>query len=162
MVPIPEFPDYWISDDGRVINHVTGRALALTRNNRGLLQVGMQKDGMQCKRSVALLVADAFLFRSASLPAFDTPIHLNGDRLDCRVENLMWRPRWFAIRYHQQFSKREQGYQVPVRNTKTGEVYENSWHAATTLGLLESDLVLSIHNHTYVWPLYQIFELIRD
>ena len=74
------------------------------------------------------------------------------------VENLAWRPRWFAIKYNQQF---RHPYENPIMfqmvDLKTGEVSENSIECAQRYGLLEQDLVLSILNRTYVWPTYQEF-----
>jgi hypothetical protein len=121
----------------------------------------MVRGGMQYHRSVPLLVANAFIPRQ--FEPYDTPINLNGDRWDNRVENIVWRPRWFAIRYNQQF-RNPYMFPIldPVKEVKTGEIYENSFEAAMKYGLLESDLVLSILNHTVVWPTYQEFEIVID
>jgi hypothetical protein len=99
---IYEFPGYSVSNMGRVRNDETGRIMALSRNQYGIVNVGLVLGRKQYKRSVALLVADAFLPTWES-EVFTSPIHLNGDRSDCRAENLMWRPRWFAAKYHRQF-----------------------------------------------------------
>ena len=158
---IEEFPDYSISSDGQVVNNNTGRLLALTINQRGVCQVGLVKDGTQHKRSVALLVAKAFLDPPA-LEAFNTPIHLDGCKLNNRVDNLMWRPRWFAVRYQKQFEG-WRGPQVPHRiieiNTKMK--FKSSWHAAKQFGLLDRDVAESIEHRTYVWPTYQQFRILE-
>lgn len=107
------------------------------------------------------MVAKAFIEKP--YPQFDTPINLNGDRTDCRVENLDWRPRWFAIKYNQQFVHAyDRGPMITnkIRNTKTGVISQNSWACAIKYGLLELDLYVSIYNRTYVWPLYVQFETI--
>ena len=121
----------------------------------------MVRGGMQYHRSVPLLVANAFVLNK--FEAYDTPINLNGDRWDNRVENIVWRPRWFAIRYNQQF-RNPYMFPIldPVKEIKSGEIHENSFEAAIKYGLLESDLVLSILNHTVVWPTYQEFEIVLD
>jgi hypothetical protein len=153
------FPNYAVSSHGRVQSLVTDRFIALNVNQFGLLQVGLMRDGVQYHRSVPLLVAKAFLPPVGE--AFDTPINLNGDRHDNHVENLAWRPRWFAIRYNQQF---RQEYENPIKariiDIASGEVSENSFECAKRYGLLEKDLVLSILNRTYVWPTYQQFGLV--
>lgn len=120
------------------------------------------RDGVQYHRSVPKLVARAFVERQYE--TFDTPINLNGDRMDCRQENLAWRPRWFAINYHKQFVVRYDGGRFPnrLRNTLTGEISENTWECSIRYGLLERDLVLAVLNRTYVWPLYIIFEAIPE
>jgi NUMOD4 motif len=156
---IDSFPGYSVSDNGRVRADKTGRILSLSENQYGLIHVGLMKDGVQYHRSVPLLVARAFLPQDKEL--FDTPINLDGDRHNNRLENLLWRPRWFAIRYNQQF---RQPYENPIISRivdlKTGKVSEDSFACAQEYGLLEQDLVLSILNRTYVWPTYQEFGIV--
>ena len=158
---IPNFEDYSVSDQGRVRAEKSERILALSQNQFGLVQVGMMRYGKQCHRSVPLLVARAFLRRSNDL--FDTPINKDGDRWNNALENLLWRPRWFAIRYNQQFKYPIiHSIPVPLTDVKTGEVSENSFECAKRYGLLESDLVLSVFSHTYVWPTYQEFRVLNN
>jgi NUMOD4 motif len=153
------FPGYSVSDHGRIRADKTGRILSLSENQYGLIHVGLMKDGVQYHRSVPLLVARAFLPQDKE--PFDTPINLDGDRHNNRLENLTWRPRWFAIRYNQQF---KQPFENPITSRivdlKTGEVSKNSLQCAQRYGLLEQDLVLSILNRTYVWPTYQEFGIV--
>lgn len=159
--PIENFDGYSISNLGRVRTDKTGRILRQNENQFGLLQVGMMRDGVQYHRSVPLLVAKAFIFESRD--AFNTPINLDGDRHNNQVDNLAWRPRWFARRYNQQFR-----YQYPnpimerIIDLKTHEIYENSLDCAQKNGLLNDDLVFSILNRTYVWPTYQEFGIYED
>jgi len=158
--PIKGFEDYSVSNFGNIRTNKTGRLLALNINQFGLVQVGLMKDGVQYHRSVPLLVAKAFLPRDSE--PFDTPINLDGDRYNNHVENLMWRPRWFAIKYNQQF---RMPYENPIDSRiidlESGEVSDNSAHCAQRYGLLEQDLVLSILNRTYVWPTYQRFGIVE-
>lgn len=155
--PIPEFPGYSVSTHGRIRNDKTERILETNQNQYGVLCVGLMRDGVQHHRSVPKLVARAFVERP--YVSFDTPINLNGDRNDCRVKNLMWRPRWFAIHYNKQFTQPyEHRIPNPVMNTQTGEIFPSAWECCLKYGLLERDLVLAILNKTYVWPLYVVFE----
>jgi hypothetical protein len=119
------------------------------------------RDGVQYHRSVPLLVARAFL--PPITEAFDTPINLDGDRHNNRIENLAWRPRWFAVKYNQQF-KHPGVYHIdaPIVDLRSGEVSVDSYQCACRYGLLEEDLVLSIQTRTYVWPTYQEFGIIDD
>jgi NUMOD4 motif len=158
---IPLFPDYSVSNYGRVRSDKFERILALNVNQYGLVQVGLMRDGIQHHRSVPLLVAKAFL--PPLHGPFDTPINLDGDRYNNHVENLTWRPRWFAIKYNQQFRHPyHNSIQAPIIDLKTDEVSENSFECAKRYGLLEEDLVLSILNRTYVWPTYQEFGVLED
>ena len=94
---------------------------------------------------------------------FDTPINLDGDRHNNRVENLVWRPRWFAIKYNRQFRyPYPNPITMPIVDLKSGEISENSLDCAKRYGLLEDDLVLSILNRTYVWPTYQEFGIFEE
>jgi NUMOD4 motif len=158
---IENFPGYSVSNLGNVRTDKTGRILRLNENQFGLLQVGMMRDGTQYHRSVPLLVAKAFLPEPPE--PFDTPINLNGDRHNNQVDNLAWRPRWFAIRYNQQFRYPYiNPIMSPIIDLKTREVSENSRDCAMRYGLLEGDLVFSILNRTYVWPTYQEFGILED
>lgn len=158
---IENFPDYSVSNLGNVRTDKTGRILRLNENQFGLLQVGMMRDGTQFHRSVPLLVAKAFLPEPPE--PFDTPINLNGDRHNNQVDNLAWRPRWFAIRYNQQFRyPYRNSIMSPIIDLKTRELSDNSLECAKKYGLLEEDLVFSILNRTYVWPTYQEFGILED
>ncbi len=158
-MPIERFPDYSVSDHGNIRADKSGRILSLSENQYGLVQVGMMRDGQQFHRSVPLLVARAFL--PPTHGPFDTPINLDGDRHNNHVDNLVWRPRWFAIKYNQQF---KYPYEFPIMEAiidlKTEELSENSFECAKRYGLLEQDLVYSILNRTYVWPTYQEFGIL--
>lgn len=130
------------------------------RNQHGVTHVGLTKNRVQYRRSVTLLVATAFLAEFYK-ETFDAPINLDGDRSNNRVENLVWRPRWFAVKYHQQFKDNtRRGFLTPIRETKTGEEFESSWEAAIKYGLLDREILLATINNTYVWPTYQRFQTI--
>jgi NUMOD4 motif len=157
---IPGFPDYSVSDLGRVRADKSGRILRVNQNQYGLVQVGLMHEGVQRHRSVPLLVAKAFL---PELPGpFSTPINLDGDRHNNQVSNLMWRPRWFAVKYNQQFRHR---YEYPIDdmiiNLETNEISENSFECCKRYGLLEEHLVQSINLRTYCWPTFYQFGIVE-
>ena len=160
------FPSYSVSTLGQVRSDIeynngnTGRILRQSTNQRGVAFVGLMKNGMQFKRSVALMVAHAFVLTARS-HTFTTPINLDGDRLNNRVENLMWRPLWFARRYFAQFDNPHARIPNPIVEVRSDKVYENSWDAALTLGLLDAEIYEAIRDKTYVWPTYQTFEVLR-
>lgn len=158
--PIDEFPGYSVSDSGDVRNDDTGRILSVTPNQHGVAQVGLMNNRVQYKRGVALLVATAFI--EPENEQFNTPINLNGDRMDNRVENLMWRPRWFAITYHRQFHNDLRGFKKPIIEINTLEQFDTSWDAAIKYGLIDREIMLAALNRTYVWPTYQEFRVLED
>jgi hypothetical protein len=159
-LPIEDFPGYSVSEEGQVRNDRTGRILALTRNQFGIIQVGLSRFNVQYKRSVALLVAKAHL-DPPHLKPFNTPIHLDGDRSNNHYSNLMWRPRWFAVKYHAQFQNDERGFDVPVIELHSGERFRSSWDAAIKYGLIDRDIRIATVNRTYVFPTYQEFRVIE-
>lgn len=147
---IPDFPRYNVSSLGRIENGGTGRDMRLVVNQRGITYVGLMKDGLQYKRSVALLVAQSFL----SIPiheSFDSVIHLDGDRQNCAASNLMWRPHHFTINYMRQF-REEPVYVGSVHCPDTEETFPSSRDMAVKYGLLEKDIVKAIVNEWMVWP----------
>lgn len=156
---IEEFPGYSVSNQGRVRNDDRGRVLTRLVNQHGVVHVGLVKGRLQYKRGVALLVALAFLPEPYPM-TFDTVIHLDGDKLNCRMDNLMWRPRWFAIRFHQQFRRDGMSFTVPIEDTKTGERFKNSMQAVCRYGLLDKEILTAVAQQTYVWPTYQTFRVV--
>jgi hypothetical protein len=145
-VEIEEFPNYAVSNRGLVCNEGTGRILSLSTNQSGVVNVGLVKDHVQYKRSVATLVAKAFLPPPPE-PRFDTPLHLNGNRDHNFVENLVWRPRPFAIAYREQLKKPYKNrIEAPILNVDTGEIFESSLAAAKKYGLLERAVVMAALN----------------
>jgi len=155
---IPEFPRYSVSDHGRVRNDDTGRIMKLTMNRESILSVGMMYRGTQFRRSVPLLVAQAFV--PGGTDVFDTPVCLDGDPFNVRANNLAWRPRWFAVKYKRQFLNGD-GVLIDrrIRNVETGDVFADSRECAMWYGILEWELRESIEYMTYVWPIFQKFEI---
>lgn len=157
-VPVEGFPGYSVNPLGQVRNDDSGRLLVSRINQYGVPYVGLMRNSVQLSRSLPLLVAKAFVPQPS--PYFRVPINLNGDRLDCRVENLDWRPRHYAVKYVRQFIERyESPINTPVRAREDGDVFPDSLAAACRYGLLEEEVVLSILNNTVAWPTYQAFEL---
>jgi len=155
-IEIKEFPGYFVSDQGRVRNNATDRFLAPTIKAEGLPVVGLVRDKTQYKRSLPLLVAEAFCPRPNE-EHFDTPINLDGDRMNNTARNLIWRPLWFARKYVAQFKEPHLTFNYPIQDLLTRNTYENSMTAAMTHGLLDEHIVISMTNNTFVWPTGQIF-----
>ena len=158
FVPVEGFPGYSVNPLGQVINDASGRIVKPRVNQYGVAYVGLMREWQQCIRSLPRLVARAFLPKPSQY--FNTPIQLDGNPLNCRVDNLMWRPNHYAVKYKRQFRERyENPIEKPIRAVDEDEVFPNSLAAATRFGLLEREVVLSILNNTVTWPTYQRFEL---
>ena len=80
------FPNYQVSNHGRVKNNRTGKILK-PYQTRGYLRVSIYNEsGRKCKL-VHRLVAEAFLPNPHRKPAVN---HINGCKTDARVCNLEW------------------------------------------------------------------------
>lgn len=156
-VQLEEFPDYSINTSGEIRNDVRDRLVSVSHTRQGAAKVGLMKDSKQHTRSVKVLVAETFLEKTN--PLFDTPIHLDGDQKNCNVSNLVWRPRWFAWKYHHQLEEidlyEDSG---AVIDTSTEIIYSDIVEAALTNGLLFYEVRLSVHNKIPVFPTYHMFE----
>lgn len=137
------FPDYAINEYGEIMNEWSGRVLHARPNNQGFMMVNLIRNKKSSTRSVAMLVAEAFL-DSPRNEAYNSIIHLNGDRSDCRAINLMWRPRWFSIRYHKMFE--ELPTRVSVWIPETGETFSSLRELCTTYGLIENYTYTDMNN----------------
>lgn len=158
------FEEYAISNMGRIINTKTDLIKTPTVNQQGISSVLLVKDRIQHRRSVAVLVAEAFLEpMEHAWVHFDTPINLNGDRLDNRVENLLWRPRWFAVKFHKErragstFEVAKKFYEVD-----TEEIFSQPCEAAIKWGLLEYAILDSILTGELVFPNWQEFKFLPE
>lgn len=156
---ISDFPGWLVDDHGRVMNEWTNRIMRHRQNAQGISMVNVQKDGGLYTRSVALLVAKAFV-HNYNPRHFDSVIYLNGDKGDCRALNLMWRSRPFALRYHRMFDI--EPYRVRVRIPATGEMFHSLRELCTTYGLIEQIAFNQMYNqescYPYTWMIEQLPE----
>lgn len=157
---IQEFPDYEVSDYGRVRSLETGRIKVPTKNQQGIPNVLFMRDFDQYRRSVAVLVATEFVPQPKF--TFNTPLHLNGDRGDNTASNLVWRPRWFVLKYYNQFRP---GYRPavnePIEDASTHRQFKNSLEAAIEFGLIDIEIFLAMSNRTVVFPTNQTFQYVN-
>lgn len=151
------FPQYEVSDLGRVRNKQSEFCLSPNPNQYGALKLNLMRDNEKFTVGLNHIVARAHI-ESPMREDFDTIIHLDGDRMNCKASNLMWRPRYFAVRYHEQFSYESFERAVtPVQDRKTGRVYARIQDAVMEHGLIYQEILVSVHMNTYVWPTFQYF-----
>lgn len=158
---IARSPQYVVSDAGEIRNQKTGRTLSPSKNQHGHLKVNLPTvEGKIKTRQLNHIVADAFL-PEPHRADFISLIHLDGDKTNCSASNLVWRPRYFSIRYHMQFdTKIWEESTVRVSDIKTGRIYDTIQEAAMEHGLILSEILLAAHKRTFVWPSYQQFRLV--
>lgn len=95
---IAESPDYMISDHGRVLSFKGKSKLILSSQiiSKGYEQVHVSRKGIQLLHCVHRLVAQAFLPNPHHLPQVN---HLDGNKLNNRVENLEWCDAYDNVRH---------------------------------------------------------------
>lgn len=159
-VVIDDFPDYSVSTFGEVINNRTKKLLKPTRTSRGAYKVGLIKEGVQHTRTIKLLVAKTFVYGETDI--FDTPINLDGNHRNNHVDNIVWRPRWFAIKYTRQFKDNYVNVdRGPIKDLDSGTLYNNVYEASVDNGLLFKDVFSSCLSGDVVFPTWQAFSWIR-
>lgn len=159
-VTIPEFPDYEVSNFGRVANADGDYIIRPSATQQGGLKVALRKNKQAYTRSVKRLVAEAWVPGQDDI--FDTPIHLDADQFNCRADNLEWRPRWFSWKYHHQFRDIPEHYNIGpyVEIDEIGVVvraYTDLVEIAKTHGLLLDELWEGVHMRTPIFPQWKLF-----
>lgn len=157
---LEEFPDYAVSEQGDIANIKTGMPRKLSINGQGIVKITLYNEQKQLvTRSVARMVAEAFVQRP-DLDAFDTPIHMDGELTNCRADNLVWRPRWFAIKYHKQFRNAEfHAARGVFIDLDTEEVYDSIKDICVRNGVFWQDVIKCVTEETFVFPTWQKFRL---
>lgn len=159
---IREFPQFAVSNYGEILNLKTKRYRRVMSNAQGVAMITVAASGRIWTRGLALLVAGAFLPNPEEL-IFRTPINLDGDRMNCRVDNLLWRPRWFSVKYHRQFFQSEFHHANPrLELLDTGEEFIGVKEPAIKYGLHYVDIFNSAWNETPVFPTRQTFRLLDE
>lgn len=90
--PVVDFPDYYVSDQGRVMSmkHRKPHLMYLKPHDLPYLRVELSRENRQYVRRVHRLVAEAF---HGPAPEGHEVRHLNGDSHDNRASNLRWGTR---------------------------------------------------------------------
>ncbi len=155
---LPDYPQYRVSSYGRVASDKTGQVLSLNFNQQGIPSAAMFIEGKLYRKSVQVLVAEAFL-PPPQFSHYDTPTHLDGDKGNNHAENLIWRPRWFAMQYHKQFYDVAPSiHNMPVEIVSTGEIFDHAIDLCMKYGVLLMDVFRAVndeHNNnntlSFVW-----------
>lgn len=163
---IPEFPNYQVSNLGRIYNRHVGKFVAISFTGDGYAKINLfGPDGKKYTRSVAKLVASAFVeppnLEYSRFNA-DHVVFLDGNLRNLAADNLVWRPRWLAWSYREQMttSQPRHYYNLRVVNMRTGIEYYNVVEAGMKLGLLFKLIWKSTYTHQAIFPYWDQFEII--
>lgn len=160
--PIEDFPGYLVDREGRIFSERTDRQITPSKTRQGLAKITLHRDGDPHTRALAPIVAKAHLYNDHDPDVFNTPIHLDNDPLNNHVDNLAWRPRWFAIKYQSQYWNLEFRHsRVPVEDTSTGIVYDSIMDVCQKFGVLFVDVMNSCGRGTYVFPTWKVFRFLK-
>lgn len=163
---IEEFPNYAVSNEGRIMNLTTRMIVKPTLTKQGALKISLVNDFGRKTRSVKVLVAEAFV--EGKTDVFNTPIHLDMNQLNVHAYNLVWRPRWFSWVYTYQDREPEEDRNTrycrgPIIDIDSRELYTDIYHVARVNGLIWWHVYISLHaenNQKGVFPTNQRFSFL--
>lgn len=91
MKPIPSFPDYFVTIDGRVWSAKSSKWLKIHLNeSTGYLEVGLMQKGCQHPMAIHCLLLETF---TGPCPPGMQCRHLDGNKLNNDLDNLCWGTR---------------------------------------------------------------------
>lgn len=123
------YPDYMVSDQGRVLNISTGKMLRPIRHGQQA-RVTLSRKGQRYTVRIATLVAQAFI---AGYTRGMTISHIDDDELNNAIDNISaMHPRVMEngyIRYN-----RQQEWGTPIVAIETNKFYSSVRRAAEDIG----------------------------
>lgn len=142
-VTIPEFPDYKVSNHGRVMNRFCDiRKTSI--NQSGFDVIVFSREGVHYARALHKLVAVIFLGDQGK--GF-RPVHIDGDRRNNRADNLEWVPARYVTLGHRQERRSEPVDSRGIVLMETGDRFRNALECGRAIGKPE-DVVLDYAYHT--------------
>jgi len=147
MKPIPNYPNYSVTEDGKVVNNKTNRELKAILGNTGYYQISLSNKGESRNLTIHRLVANAFLSNDENKREVN---HINGIKTDNRVINLEWNTS-SENRQHafdtglKKYTERQRTinsklFSKPVLDTQTGIFYNSAKEASRLLGINKNTL----------------------
>lgn len=160
---VEEFPNYSVSNYGRIHNNRNDSIMATSRGTFGHIKISLMDSRTRERftRSVAVIVAEAFVDRPDELS--DQVIVLDGDLSNVAAWNLAWRPRQFAWKYARQLRTQQpiQFLNLRVRNVRRGFDYKCIVDAGMQEGLLFDDIWRSTYTGDAVYPNRSVFRVVE-
>lgn len=145
-------PGYSINQEGWVRNDETDKLLKRSFFENGEPAVSFRISGRLVRKQVTTLMAATWM-APHEYARFDTPMHLDGDRQNCHVDNLMFRPRWFVRRYHRECLENQfPQWDRPFKIVEWDQTFQTPWECARRHGFLQGDIMLAVMNQGFLFP----------
>lgn len=148
-------PQYEVSTHGRVRHRVRKKERSVSVNQYGTLFHTLQENGYNGRRRtipLAKAVALTFLGQPEDNLPSPTIMHKDGDKKNCRLDNLCWRTRAYVRRYERDWDSPANPSGLSVRavdeNYRLLGRYESEGALAQAYGVLVGDVVRAEALHT--------------
>lgn len=159
--PIEGFPEYLVDRDGSVYTKASGLRRKTSLTQAGAVKITLVRQGRAFTKSLSLLVARAWLYNDFDPEIFDTPIHLDNDLTNNHVDNLAWRPRWFAIKYQRQYWNEDFRFATTrVQDVRTDEIFNSLLEVCQQHGFLYLEVLRSCTRGDSVFPTWKEFRFV--
>ena len=133
-----DFEDYAVSNLGRIYSLRRNTYNKFTER-KGAISIQFHKDGKIIERTVARVVAQAFILNPNNLKIV---LHKDGDCSNNRVDNLEWGN---LSRKRPDVSER---FSKPIKCLETGKVYPSVLSATKDIGATSSGICSHLKGHT--------------
>ena len=141
---IKGYPNYQISNYGRVWSKSRQIYIKPHKNNSGYLQITITAiNGKQKRKLIHRLVAIAFIDNPNDYPCVN---HKDENKENNMVTNLEWCSRSYNINYGSCREKISKGNSKPIRCIETGIIYSNGIEAAKELDTTPDMVSKVLHN----------------
>lgn len=137
MKPIPNYPNYSVTEDGKVWSHRNNIFLKSNTNRLGYEYINLCNENGIISKTIHRLVAIVFIENVDNKKEVN---HINGIKTDNRVENLEWCTRGennkhaYKTGLRTYTDKQKKGFNrcKLILNTQTGIFYDSIMEAAKT------------------------------
>lgn len=126
--PISEFPNYSVSNFGRVRNEITNSILSGGFDRDGYRQVTICDNHKQYNRRICRLVALAFIPNELNLPQVN---HIDENKSNDRFDNL----EWCSAQYNNTYGMRTQKTRRRVKCIETNIIWDGLRVVERALGI---------------------------
>ena len=138
-----EFPNYEISDEGKVRNQKTGRVLKASISEKGYARVSLAENGKTYTRNIHRLVADVYV------PGYEEGmgvVHKDNDPSNNHADNLKWETKSEIARRSFENGRQQTHRMRPVRCIETGEEFESVKSCAISFNKSRRSISRSANN----------------